>query len=128
MEDVKIKLSSLWVAFFFCSIYGDVLRLYDPDGLGDIALQMTHDLMLISAITLIVPIFMGFLSLALKDKTNRWVNIIIGIFFLGYVLIFLISSFTRPAYEIVLSAALVVFAALIIWHAWKWPTLEGQPQ
>jgi len=29
MTDVKIKLSALWVAFFFNSIYGDVLRLYD---------------------------------------------------------------------------------------------------
>ena len=121
MVDVKIKLSALWVAFFFNSIYGDVLRLYGP---GEGAMQMTHELMLVSAISMEIPIVMGFLSLVLKDKTNRWANMIIGIFFVCYSLMFLISSFLMATYEIFLAIALVVFAALIVWYAWKWPKQE----
>jgi len=126
MVDVKIKLSALWVAFFFSSIYGDVLRLYDPERAEALAMEMTHEFMLVSAITMLIPITMGFLSLALKDKTNRRANMVLGIFFVGYVLLFLFSSITaRPAYETVLATALVVFAALIVWHAWKWPKQEA---
>jgi len=123
MVDVKIKLSALWVAFFFNSIYGDVLRLYDTGSLEHLGL-MTHEMMLVSAISMEIPIVMGFLSLVLKDKANRRVNMIIGVFFVCYSLMFLISSFLVAIYEIFLAIALVVFAALIVWYAWKWPKQE----
>ena len=124
MVDVKIKLSALWVAFFFSSIYGDVLRLYDPGTLEHLGV-MTLEMMLLSAIFMEIPIVMGFLSLVLKDKANRRANMIIGIFFVCYNLIFFISSFFWATYETVLAIALVVFAALIVWYTWKWPTQEG---
>ena len=86
--NVKIKLSGLWVAAMFSWVYGDLLRLYSGDFKpGDdmwgemISSEM---LWLVAAITMIVPGIMVFLSLALKNKANRWANIIIGIFYTGY--------------------------------------------
>ena len=124
MVDVKTKLSALWVTHMLSTTYADVLRLYDP---GEAAAQMIEEWLLVSAITMVIPIFMVFLSLTLKYKANRWANMSIGIFFIGYDLLFLISSFSiaSPAYEIFLGIVYVVFAALIVWHAWKWPKQEG---
>lgn len=125
MVDVKIKLSALWVALFFNSIYGDVLRLYETGAMAHLTALMTPDILLISAITMEIPIVMGALSLLLKDKANRKVNMIIGIYYLCYSLMFLFSSFFMATYEIVLASALFVFAVLIVMYAWKWSTQEG---
>jgi uncharacterized membrane protein HdeD (DUF308 family) len=73
---------------------------------------------------MVTTIFMVILSLTLKDKANRWANIIVGILWVGYDLMFLSSSLASPAYEIVLGIVYLLFSALIVWHAWKWPTQE----
>ena len=128
MEDVKIKLSALWVAHMLSTTYADVLRLYDP---GEVvaSFPMTHELMLVSAITMVIPILMVFLSLTLKYKANRWANMSVGIFWVGYDLLMVISTFlaAAPAYEIFLGFVYLIFAAPIVWYAWRWRKQEGQP-
>jgi len=119
MVDVKIKLSALWVAHMLSTTHADVLRLYDPeDAFGGV--QITHDFMLVSAITMVTTIFMVILSLTLKDKANRWANIIVGILWVGYDLMFLSSTLASPAYEIFYGIVYLIFSAMIVWHAWKW--------
>lgn len=121
MVGVKIKLSGLWVAHMLSTTYADVLRLYDP---GEVvaSFPMTHEVMLVSAITMVIPIFMVVLSLTLKDRVNRWANIIAGMFWVGYDLLMVTSTFpTAPVYEIFLGVVYLVFAAPIVWFAWKWP-------
>jgi hypothetical protein len=60
------------------------------------------------------------LSLTLKDSTNRWANIILGIFFTGLELIGITDVLANPsAYVILLWPPLVVPPALIVWYAWK---------
>ncbi len=82
-------------------------------------------LWLVAAIIMIVPGAMVFLSLTLKNKANRWANIIIGIFYTGFNLIGL-PTYTS-AYDQFLIFVGIVFTALIVWYAWKWPKQEGQP-
>jgi len=62
----------------------------------------------------------------LKDKTNRWANIILGMFYAGFILIELISNIITVAYPyvILMDISAVVAAALIAWYAWKWPKQE----
>ncbi|MFC2046454.1 DUF6326 family protein [Chloroflexota bacterium] len=125
--NVKIKLSGLWVAAMFSWVYGDLLRLYSGDfGMGaDIGGELISPgmLWLASAITMIVPGAMVFLSLALKNKVNRWANIIIGIFYTGYNLVGL--STYPSAYDKFLIMVSIVFTALIVWYAWRWPRQEA---
>ena len=128
--NVKIKLSALWIALMFCYTYADILGFYAPGNLeellsGEIAgIQMTQGLLLGSAILMVIPNVMVFLSLVLKAKANRLVNIIVGIAYLGV----LGSTFftgRNPAYYLLFAMLKVVLLALILWHAWKWPKRDA---
>ena len=84
---------------------------------------MTNELLLASAILMVFPIAMVFLSLELPYKANRWANIIVAIYLIvidgvGFII-------PRPAYENFLGIVYIVFCTLIIWYAWKWSKQEG---
>ena len=128
--NVKIKLSLFWVALMFFYLYNDVFSLFQPGHIeelieGELAgIQFTQELLLGAAILMALPSFMIFLSLTLKAKANRWVNIIVGIFHA----IVLVSTLLVPgelwAYYALYMIFEAVFIVLIVWHAWKWPTQE----
>jgi len=129
LEDVQIKLSALWAARMLSGLQGDVVRFMGPGKLeefieGTTGMNITNELLLVMSIIFVVPIFMSFLSLTLKDKVNRWANRSIGIFFVGVDLIFLIY-FQPIAYELFWGIVYLVFTALIVWYAWKWPKQEA---
>jgi len=128
--NVKIKLSALWVVLMFCCTYADILGFYAPGNIkelmaGEIAgIQMTQGLLLGSAVLMAIPSAMVFLSLSLKARANRWVNIIAGLVYMGV----LGSTFLtgrNPAYYIFYAIGKAVLIALIVWHAYKWPAQEA---
>jgi hypothetical protein len=127
LEDVQIKLSGLWVAAMFSWVYGDLLRIYSGDFIaGEVIgddVMSPQTFWMIGAITMIVPGVMVFLSLVLKYKANRWANIILGIFYTGMNLIGLPTYVS--AYDKFLIFIGIVFTALIVWYAWKWPKQEA---
>jgi hypothetical protein len=133
LKDVQIILSALWVARMLSGLQGDTVRLFDPVFLeemiaGSVDIPVTSELLLVMSIIFMVPIFMSFLSLTLKDKANRWANLSIGIFFVAFDLIFLglsLFQFKSPAYEIFWGIVYLVFTALVVWYAWKWPKQEA---
>ena len=124
MEDVKLRLSVLWVARMLAGLQGDVLRFMEPGMLEDIiagtlVVPMTNEMLAVMAIMMMIPIFMVFLSIELKFKLNRWANIIVALFFIiidgtGFIV-------ARPIYENIFGIGYVLFCALIVWYAWKWP-------
>ena len=121
MVDVKIRLSALWVAAMFSWVYGDLLRIYSGDYIpGELVggIQLTQEMWLGRAVLMIIPGAMVFLSVTLKDKANRWANIIIGIFYTGFNLIGL-PSYTST-YDQFLIIVGIMFTALIVWYAYKW--------
>ncbi|MGY5876171.1 MAG: DUF6326 family protein [Candidatus Thorarchaeota archaeon] len=127
MEDVKKKLSILWVARMLTGLQGDVIRLMDPGMLQEIidgttAIPMTEEMLAGMAMLMMLPIAMVFLSWELKYKPNRWLNIVVAIFFIVFDGIGFIMP--RPLFENVLGIGYVVFCALIVWFAWKWPKEE----
>ena len=128
---VKIKLSGLWTTVMFLYIYVDIMAFYTAEHIegvlaGSVAgIQITPLYLLGVMILMSIPSFMVFISLALKTKTNRWVNIIFGIFhaILALSVVFIGGT---PAYGIFGTIAEVIVLSLIVWYAWKWPTQEGQ--
>ena len=130
--NVKKKLSALWVAVVVCYLYVDFLGLMKTGHLSEIiggeslGMQITQEMLLGIAILMAIPSVMVFLSLTLPAKANRWANIILGIFYTGFMLITMLLP-GAWAYYIFLGIVEVVLTALIVWHAWKWPTQEASP-
>lgn len=128
--DVKIKLSALWVTLMFCYTYADILGFYAPGNIeelisGEIAgIQMTQGMLFGSAILMVIPSVMIFLSLVLKAKANRLVNIITGIV---YIVVLVGTFFTgrSPAYYIFFASVKALLLILIVWNAWKWTQKEA---
>jgi hypothetical protein len=121
MEEVRIKLSALWVALMLTYLLGDVLRIFS----GDFEAAKAGGMMDISpgfylgmAVLFVLPIVMGFLSLTLPYPVNRWANIILAI------LLFAINLVGLPTYPSLYDKFLIivglVFNGLTVWYAWRW--------
>jgi putative effector of murein hydrolase LrgA (UPF0299 family) len=126
----KMKLAVLWLVFGFGAFAIPAMELYVPgsvEGLiaGEIAgSQITPEFILGHAIGILLPPVMAVLSLTLKDSTNRWLNIIVGIVFAGIALLFgpidyLSRQSAYLAYLIPIGIVQFAAAALIVWYAWK---------
>ena len=120
MVDTRIILSGLWVALMLTYLLGDVLRVFSGDAEKMFAAQaqVTQVMWLGIAILMLIPIVMVFLSLTLQYPVNRWVNIIVAIFFFGFNLIGLPTY--PSAYDKFLIIVGLVFNVLTVWYAWKW--------
>lgn len=101
-------------------LLGDVLRIFSGDfKAGEIlGKQITQAMYLGMAILMVIPIVMLFLSLTLNYPVNRWLNIIVAIFFFVFNLIGLPTY--ASAYDKFLIIVGLVFNGLTIWCAWRW--------
>jgi len=126
LEDWKIKISVLWLFYAVAFLVVMTLGVFEPGVIeqvmvGEIeGMKIGPELLLLLAVLLLVPLVMAFLSLTLKDSTNRWTNIILGIVFTVFQLAELIEILAQPsAHAILMEISKVVAPALIVWYAWK---------
>ena len=136
LEDVKInvklKLAALWITVNMLYLYVDIYMSLAPGYLeavlagqvGSTGLQITQVFLLQTIILMAIPSLMVFLPVILEAKVNRWVNIIVSIFEIVFVLSSLFIGVPEPFY-LFGSIVEVVLLALIVWYAWTWPTQEG---
>jgi hypothetical protein len=123
MEDIQIILSGLWAATMLTYLLGDVLRIFSgdfkPGEMGSTGgIKLTQPMLLGIAIVMVIPIIMVFLTLVLGYPANRWVNIIVAVFFF---LFNIIGLPTYPsAYDKFLIAVSLGFNVLTAWYAWNW--------
>ncbi len=130
--NVKIKLSALWVALVFFYLYNDVISFFRGNVIEEViagelgGVEISQTFLFSMALMMAIPIVMVFLSLTLKAKVNRWVNIVLGIFHIGImVTATLVVQAETWAYYALYMFFEAVFIALIIGHAWKWPKQEA---
>jgi len=127
--NIKIKLSALWTSLMFCYIYGDYFDLYVPgkvDGLisGENMLDSPTKLF-IASIVLVIPSTMIALSIFLKPKINRILNIIFGIIFTLMMLLIAVTSLTAwYSFYVFLAVLESIITSIIVWYAWNWPKKE----
>ena len=132
LEDLRIKISVLWLVFECGAIVTPILELYLPGFAEELIAgelggsPVTPELILVMAIGMLIPPLMAFLSLVLKDSTNRRANIIVGVVFAGFAIVLgPIASLagTLPyayyAYARLIGIVQFVVAALLVWYAWK---------
>jgi len=123
---VKIKLAALWASVMFCYVYGDYFELYTPGKLQDM-LQgqmgplgpVTQSLLVGTSILMAVPSLMVFLSIALAPAVSRWLNVFVGLFYAGLML--LIATSAGWAFYVFFALVEVALTLLIVWSAWRWP-------
>jgi len=125
--NVKMKLALFWVALMFFYLYNDLFSFFKPGTVEELVggslagIVFTQELLFGAALLMALPSIMIFLSLTLKAKLNRMVNIIVGIFHM----VVLVGTLMVPGDLWVFYATYMVFEAvfiiLIVWHAWKWP-------
>ena len=133
----KTRIAVLWVFLAVATLAHGLLIVWELGGLE----RMLSDMeaggpgkFLFEALFGLVPLWLAFLALTLKDSYNRWVNFVLGIAF-TILNIFHFFSCGVPlgeggpvagptAHHILLVGSTVVVTALIAWYAWKWPKQE----
>ncbi|UCE91086.1 MAG: hypothetical protein JSV90_06600 [Methanobacteriota archaeon] len=129
--DVKIKLAMLWVALVFCYAYADIISFFQPGTLeelltGEIAgIELNQGFLFATSILMTVSILMIALSVLLKAKVNRLVNIIVGVFHGGVLATTLLVPGETWAYYAYFMTVEAVLIGMIVWHAWKWPEQQA---
>ena len=129
MEDIRVRLSVLWLVATLNYIYADVFFCIDVLGSGrrgpGMVLHFSPGAWLVIAILMEIPIAMILLSRILKPTANRWTNIVAGIVETAAVLM---TSFILPilhlmgtsSYYLFFGAIEVVCTSLVVWYAWRW--------
>jgi len=124
---LKLKLAALWTSFMFLYIYVDYFHLYMPGMLEDLlagkvfTFDISQVFLLIVMVLVAIPAFMIFLSVALPNKVNRWVNPIVAAIYIPYMLFNLVGEAWAHMYFA--AAVEVAHLILIIWYARKLPKL-----
>ena len=124
--NIKIKLAALWTSVLFCYIYGDYFQLYVPDKVNSL-ISGENNLdsptkLLIASIVLAIPSVMIALSIILKPKINRILNIVFGTLFTLMMVLIAINSLTEwYSFYVFLAILESLITFLIVWFAFKWP-------
>lgn len=127
--NIKIKLSALWVSVTFFYIYGDYFELYVPNkvqGIINGTSMLDNPIKLFAAsLLLAIPALMVCLSIILKPSINRWLNLIVGIFFTAIMLLIAATSFSTWRFFYVFYALVEsILTSVIVWYAWKWKKIK----
>jgi Family of unknown function (DUF6326) len=122
---VRFKLAGLWTSVMFCYVYGDIFWLYKPgkvqsmlDGKMPPFNHVTQGVLLGTSISMAIPAVMIILTLALKARASRWLNLIMGLLYAAFV------AETMPgawAFYLFFGSLDILLTALIVWYAWRWP-------
>ena len=129
MEDIRVKLSVLWLFATLNYIYADVFFCIDVLGSKKGSIPVIHfspGAWLVIAILMEIPIAMVLVSRVLKPTANRWANVVAGIIETAAVLLaqFILPIFSitgTTSYYLFFGALEAVCTSLIVWYAWRWP-------
>jgi len=123
--DRKVLLSTLWIVVMINMLKADILSLYIPGATDELAKTAGDTpitlIMLGGAIMMEISIAMIILSRVLKHRLNRWVNIIVSII----TIVFVVGGGVSYPHYIFIATIEVVCLLLIVWFAWKWTEHEA---
>jgi hypothetical protein len=125
--NIKLKLAGLWTSVMFCYVYGDIFSFFLPTRLQNLMNGQsgvgatTPSGLIVFAVLMTLPSLMIFLSLALKAKINRWLNIILGAFFTAVMILIGATTISEwMMFYTFLAAVEILLTSLIVWNAWRW--------
>jgi phosphoglycerol transferase MdoB-like AlkP superfamily enzyme len=116
MQDIRVRLSTLWVFMLFNFLYCDVMAVFDPT----LPKDLTREALLAASFLMEIPIAMVLLSRVLKYGPNRWANIIAGVFMAVVQVSTLFVGSGPTAYYVFFSVIEIACLLFIVWSAWRW--------
>jgi len=125
--DTKVLLSTLWIVVLINMLKADILSLFIPGALDEVARTSASagvsisQLMLVGAIMGQLGIAMIILSRVLKYRINRWVNIVVGVVTIAYIW----GGMASYPHYLFIATVETLCLLLIVWFAWKWTNPEG---
>ena len=119
LEDWKIKIAVLWIVSECGMFTVPLVEQHIPGYMDKAITQTTPEAMILLTIIVMVVPLMAFMSLTLKDSINRWLNIVVSIFFLATMPFSIIEFPAAYLPSIIIAIVEVVALVLIIWYAWK---------
>lgn len=123
MHDVKVRLSTLWVFMLFNFLYADVMGLLDPGIPKD---TMSREALLAASFLMEIPMAMIVASRVLKQRRNRWANVIGGAFMAIVQASSLFVGGGPTGYYVFFSAIEIPCLLFIVWTAWRWAEPAGR--
>jgi Family of unknown function (DUF6326) len=121
----KIKLALLWASLMSLYIYNDYFSLYLPGTIERMSAgrigplgQATDLVLVIVSILLAIPALMIALSALLPPRASRWLNVLLGLAYVGIEILTLTKSALFYKIVVVIEIMLTV---LIVWYALRWP-------
>jgi hypothetical protein len=123
MQDIRVRLSTLWVFMLFNYLYCDVMTAFDQT----LPKNLTPDALLAASFLMEIPIAMVLVSWTLKHRPNRWANILAGAF-MTVVQVATLFVGTPTTYYLFFSAIEIACLLFIVWTAWRWATPASDTQ
>ena len=117
MQDMRARLSALWLFATLNYLYCDVVTVMDPVKHGSV--QLTQGFLLGAAVLVEIPMAMVLLSRILKYRASRWASIIAGAV-MTVVQTATLFVAVPTMYYAFFSVIEIASTALIVWFAWKW--------
>ena len=127
MEDVKIWLAVLWLVNTVGGLSSLVFEFYEPGVLDEIRSGAKNGIaigpvfLLALVVLFTVSLIMAFLSVRLRDRLNRGLNIVVGLVYFAISMILLVQKLENQSVLAVGSVVGTILAALVVWYAYKWP-------
>ena len=131
--DVKLVISALWIAMLFVFAYVDIFGFYRADVLdaaldgkvATTAFTVNQIFLTLTLVYILLPTLMVVLSLLLKPRVNRIINIVASLL---YVLSIIVSCIGEQwTYYILGSIIEATLLVAIARAAWKWPPPQIAP-
>ena len=122
---VRVKIAGLWTSLLFVFAYVDIFGLLRADVVKDVlagkvqVFTVDQTFLFLTTLYVTIPSVMIFLSLVLAPKLNRWVNIMIALFYA----VTIAGSCIDETWNYFLfgSAVEIVLLGIVVWYAWQYP-------
>lgn len=126
-QDVREKISTLWVVVTLNIVFADIVGFLNPGTLeammkGAVGFEITQGLLLLFAVLLEIPIIMIFLSRILQGQASRWANIVAG----AITILYVVGAGSLTLSYIFFAVVEVIGMLLIMWYAWAVPHSAAQ--
>ena len=121
MNDMRVRLSTLWIFVLFNMIFADIVGFMNPGVLesivkGELEINVTQELLLVFSIMLEIPIAMVLLSRLLSYRVNRWANIVAALI----TILFVVGGGSAYLSYYFFASIEIVTMLFIIGFAWRW--------